>query len=75
MEKLVAMGNVAGTSKFESAWPLMTFFEIVFSFNNIFHFELEGISHCYTNNKHNNHPSWALDYFYNEGIPKNTDNN
>ena len=46
-----------------------------FSFNNILPFELEGISHCYTNNKHNNRPSWALDYFYNEGIPRNTDNN
>jgi hypothetical protein len=46
-----------------------------FSFNNILPFELEGISHYYTNNKHNNLPSWALDYYYNEGISKNIDNN
>ena len=46
-----------------------------FSFNNILSFESEDISHYHTNNKHNNHPSWALDYFYNEDISKDTDNN
>ena len=45
------------------------------SVNNILPFELEDISHCYTSNKHNNHPSWALYYFCNEDIPKNIDNN
>jgi len=46
-----------------------------FSFKNILPFELEGTSRYHTSNKYNNHPSWALDYFYNEDISKNTDNN